>query len=57
MDGLGFRLENIQSRPKLTLEVASKTCQNDLKLHICGWFGARIENIQSGPSKEFRGQS
>ena len=53
----GVRLENIQSRPKLTLEVASKTCQNDFKFHICGWFEVGIENIQSDPSKDVRGQS
>ena len=25
---------------------------NDFKLHICGWFGIRIENIQSDPPKD-----
>ena len=41
----------------MTLEVTSKTFQNDYKFHISGWFGVRIENIQSGLPKEVRGQS
>ena len=44
-------------RPKLTSEVTSKTCQNDFKLHTCGWFGMIFENIQSDLPKEVRGQS
>ena len=43
-------------RPKLTLEVTSKTCQNDFKLHTCGWFWMIFENNQSDPPKEVRGQ-
>ena len=34
-----------RSEPKLTLEVNSKTYQNDFKIHTCGWFGMRFENI------------
>ena len=44
-------------RPKLTSEVTSKTCQNDFKLHTCGWFGMILEDFQSDPPKEVRGQS
>ena len=62
-DGLGcyLRIFNLtiqkRSEPKLTLEVTSKSCQNDFKFHISGWFGVRIENIQSDHPKEVRGQS
>ena len=44
-------------RPQLTSEVTSKTCQNDFKLHTCGWFGMIFENIQSDLPNEVRGQS
>ena len=44
-------------RPNLTSEVTSKTCQNDFKLHTCGWFGMIFENIQSDLPNEVRGQS
>ena len=41
----------------MTSEVTSKTCQNDIKLHTCGWFGMIFEDIQSDLPKEVRGQS
>ena len=41
----------------MTLEVTSKTCQNDFKLHTYGWFGLIFENIKSDLPKEVRGQS
>ena len=40
----------------MTSEVTSKTCQNDFKLHTCGWFWMIFENNQSDPPKEVRGQ-
>ena len=43
-------------RPKLTSNVAPKTCQNVFELHTCGWFRMRFENIKSDPQKEVRGQ-
>ena len=30
--------------------------KNLFELKNCGWFGVRIENIQSDPQKEVRGQ-
>ena len=64
VDGLGLELRIFNppkevrgQRQKLTLEVTSKTSQNDFKLHICEWFGVRIENIQSDPPKDVRGKS
>ena len=41
----------------MTSKVTSKTSQNDFKLHICGWFGFRIENIQFDHPNKVRGQS
>ena len=43
-------------RPKLTSDVAPKTCQNVFELHTCGWFRMRFENIKSDPQKEVRGK-
>ena len=63
VDGLGLELRIFylthqkRSEAKNDLKGHFKNMSKSLQIYISGWFEVGIENIQSDPSKEVRGQS